>query len=81
MPVFVRTKGRAMLMTEVRDACGHLVCVVEESSGYVEAVYKKQTISTYLPVGKSLRIERQGAVTTVIRDTEATFKVERHTAA
>lgn len=67
-------------MREIRDSCGHLVCIVDESSGYVEAVYKKQTVSTYLPVGRCIRIERQGAVTTIIRDTEATFKIERHTA-
>lgn len=68
-------------MRKIRDQKGHLVCIVDESSGYVEAVYKKQTVSTYLPVGRSIRIERQGTVTTVIRDTEATFKVERNTAA
>lgn len=68
-------------MFEIRDQNGRLVCIVDESSGYVEALYRKQTVSTYLPVGSSIRIERQGAVTTVIRDTEATFKVERHTAA
>lgn len=68
-------------MLEIRDQNNHLVCIVDESSGYVEAVYKKQTISTYLPVGRCIRIERQGTVTTVIRDTEVTFKVERHTAA
>lgn len=68
-------------MTKIRDSNGHLACIVDESSGYVEAIYKKQTVSTYLPVGRSIRIERQGAVTTVTRDTEATFKVERRTAA
>ena len=34
-------------MREVIDWNGHKVCMADESSGYVEAVYKKQTISTY----------------------------------
>lgn len=68
-------------MVQIRDDNNHLVCKANEETGYIEAAYKGQVVSTYLPVGQSLRIERQGAATTIIRDTEATFKVERHTAA
>lgn len=68
-------------MSEIRDYYGHLVCLVDKSSGYVEAVYKKQIISTYLAIGKAVRIERLGSVTIVTRDTETTISVERYTTA
>ena len=68
-------------MSEIRDCYGHLICLADKSSGYVEAVYKKQIISTYLTVGKAIRIERLGSVTIVTRDTETTISVERYATA
>lgn len=68
-------------MVQIRDDNNHLVCKANEETGYIEAAYKGQVVSTYLPVGKSLRIERQGAITIITRDTETTIKIERCTAA
>lgn len=67
-------------MKEIKDSNNHLMCMVDVSTGYVEAAYKKQITSTYLSVGASFRIERFGMVTVVTRDTLWTIKVERHNA-
>ena len=60
-------------MEEVRDCRGRLACIVEECTGYVETVYKGQKAGTYLPVGATFMIERDGILTTVTRDTQVTF--------
>lgn len=40
-------------MKPVKDCNNHTVCFIDESTGYVEAAYKKQTTSTHLSVGDS----------------------------
>ncbi len=68
-------------MTDIKDYFDHLVCKVDEVTGFVEASYKKQTTSTYLSIGESFVIDRNGVVTVITRDSYKTFKVERHIAA
>ena len=42
-------------MKPVKDCNNHTVCFIDESTGYVEAAYKKQTTSTHLSVGDSVK--------------------------
>jgi len=61
----------------VKDCNNHTACYIDESTGYVEAEYKKQTTSTYLSIGKSFVIERNDAKTIVTRISDSRMKVER----
>lgn len=65
-------------MKPVKDCNNHTVCFIDESTGYVEAAYKKQTISTHLSVGDSFVIERGDAQTILTRVSDSKIKVERH---
>ena len=65
-------------MKPVKDCNNHTVCFIDESTGYVEAAYKKQTTSTYLSVGDSFVIERGDAQTILTRVSDSKIKVERH---
>lgn len=67
-------------MKEIRGSNNHLICMVDASTGYVEAVYKKQMTSTCLSLEASFRLKRIGVVIVVTRDTLCTVKVERHIA-
>lgn len=64
-------------MKQVKDCNNHTVCYIDEETGYVEASYKKQTTSTYLSVGKSFQIVRNGAKTTITRVSDTKMKIER----
>lgn len=61
----------------VKDGNSHTVCFVDESTGYVEAAYKKQTTSTYLSIGDSFVIERGDAKTILTRVSDSRIRVER----
>lgn len=65
-------------MKPVKDCNNHTVCFIDESTGYVEAAYKKQTTSTHLSVGDSFVIERGDAQTILTRVSDSKIKVERH---
>lgn len=65
-------------MKTVKDCNNHTVCFIDESTGYVEAAYKKQTTSTHLSVGDSFVIERGDAQTILTRISDSKIKVERH---
>ena len=65
-------------MKLVKDCNNHTVCFVDESTGYVEAAYKKQITSTHLSIGGSFVIERANAKTILTRVSSGKFKVERH---
>lgn len=65
-------------MEPVKDCNDHTVCFVDESTGYVEAAYKKQTASTHLSVGGSFVIERGDAKTILTRVSDSRIQVERH---
>lgn len=61
-----------------KDCNNHTVCFIDESTGYVETAYKKQTTSTHLSVGDSFVIERGDAQTMLTRISDSKIKVERH---
>ena len=65
-------------MKPVKDCNNHTVCFIVESTGYVEAAYKKQTTSTHLSVGDSFVIERGDAQTILTRVSDSKIRVERH---
>ncbi len=65
-------------MKPVKDCNNHTVCFVDESTGYVEAAYKKQATSTHLSVGDSFVIERGDAKTILTRVSDSKIKVERY---
>lgn len=65
-------------MKQVKDCNNHTVCFIDESTGYVEASYKKQTTSTHLSVGEKFQIERNGATTIIIRVSNTEMKIERY---
>ena len=65
-------------MKPVKDCNNHTVCFIDESTGYVEAAYKKQTTSTHLSVGDSCVIERGDAQTILTRVSDSKIRVERH---
>jgi len=62
----------------VKDCNHHTACFVDHATGYVEAMYKGQTTSTYLTVGKSFEILRDDARTVVTRVPSSEMKVERY---
>lgn len=59
-------------LENIRDCNGHLVCKVNRKDGLIETAYRQQVVSTKLPIGGSITIERNGTRTTVTRpkDTE-----------
>ena len=65
-------------MQEIRDCRGRLACIAEPKTGYVETIYKGQKAGTYLPIGATFLIERDGIRTTVSRNTKTSFKTESY---
>lgn len=51
----------------IRDAKGRIACVADPLTGIIEIKYSKIFVQTVLEIGKSLTIEREGAVTTLTR--------------
>lgn len=59
----------------IRDAHGRVACVADPLTGVIEIKYSKIFVQTVLEIGKSLTIEREGAVTTLTRLSAADFHV------
>ncbi len=63
-------------MEEIRDCNGRIACKGDATTGLVEVAYKRCKTSTQIPVGGTLRIEREGVVTIVTRLNDSAFHVE-----
>ena len=65
-------------MEEIRDCNGRIACKGNATTGLIEVLYKRCKTSTQIPVGGTLRIERDGVVTIVTRLSDSAFHVESH---
>ncbi|MED1419381.1 hypothetical protein QS257_04380 [Terrilactibacillus sp. S3-3] len=65
-------------MEEIRDCKGRIACKGNATTGLVEVLYKRCKTSTQIPIGGTLRIEREGVVTIVTRLNDSAFHVESH---
>lgn len=68
-------------MEDIRDCNGRLVCKANATTGVVEIVYKRCKTSTQIPIGGTLKIERDGVVTIIKRINDAAFHVESYVCA
>jgi len=65
-------------LKDIRDCCGRIACKFDVNSGFVEVVYKRIKTSTQIAIGGAFRIEREGVITLITRNSDATFFVESH---
>ncbi|ANX01838.1 hypothetical protein TSYNTROPHJE_01950 [Tepidanaerobacter syntrophicus] len=68
-------------MEDIRDFNGRLVCKADAATGLVEVAYKRCKTSTQIPIGGTLKIERDGVVTIIKRINDAAFHVESYVCA
>ena len=59
----------------IRDAKGRIACIADPLTGIIEIKYNKIFVHTTLEIGKSLTIEREGAVTTLTRLSAGDFHI------
>ena len=65
-------------MQDIKDCKGRLTCRGDALTGLVESLYKGQLTSTILSPGEVFTIERQGAITEVLRTGYNTFSVRSY---
>ena len=65
-------------MIEVRDINNSKICKIEEKSGMIYVVYKRQMNKVELSVGKPYTIERNGCRTVVTRKKGNRYSIDRY---
>lgn len=65
-------------MKEIKNCLDKFVCALDEETGMLQNKYKKQTITTYLPIGSSTEIIRENVVTIITRTTEKEYKISSY---
>ena len=68
-------------MKDIRDFNGRLVCKADAATGLIKIAYKQYKTSTQIPIGGTLKIERDGVVTIIKRINDAAFHVESYVCA
>lgn len=63
-------------MEDIRDCIGRIACKGNAATGLIEVAYKRCKTSTQIPIGGTLRIEREGVLTIVTRLNDSAFHVE-----
>ncbi|EMW5510625.1 TPA: hypothetical protein ACMUBJ_000952 [Enterococcus faecalis] len=65
-------------MEEIRDCKGRIACKGISTTGYIEVLYKKCKTSTFLNIGGTIQIERDGIITEITRRTNNEFLVDSY---
>lgn len=65
-------------MKDIRDCKGRIACKGDVVTGLVEIAYKHFMTSTQLPIGGTIKIEREGVITIVTRASTKAFDIESH---
>lgn len=65
-------------MKEIKNSKDKLICTIEEETGKLENVHKKQVITTFLPIGSTTSIKKDNVITVITRTSQRNYKIENY---